>query len=135
MKKTIFVLIFAMAGLLFAGVQSVNAQVNYSFWVEWDDTECDGGTILEKRLEWKVIYIATQAVIGSDVVNVTSSSNPYEVLAYGNVIYDCPNCYEVSARVSYRDSTGWFCTGDDSVICDGDELVDGDQVYLYVDMY
>ena len=41
MKKIIFVLLFAMAGLLFAGVQSVSAQSYWEVEVNWTD-ECGG---------------------------------------------------------------------------------------------
>lgn len=41
MKKHIIILVFAMAGFLFAGVQSINAQSNWEVKVNWTDT-CGG---------------------------------------------------------------------------------------------
>jgi hypothetical protein len=40
MKKNIIFLMIALAGFMFVGVQSVNAQMDYSFNFSWDEDNC-----------------------------------------------------------------------------------------------
>lgn len=135
MKTKLIILVFALIAMSFVSSQNINAQtpVNYSFWVEWNDEECDGGTILEKELTFSITYIPTQTEIDSGERDVTSTSNPYEVEDDGPIFPDCPGCYLVYARVRYRDSGGWFCSGTDSQVASGDDLINGD-VDLYIVM-
>lgn len=73
-------------------------------------------------------------LIGYGTEDVTSNSPNYEEIDdNGEVFEDCPNCYKIYAKVRYRDSSGWFCVGDGYVICDGDDLRNGDQT-VYVTM-
>jgi hypothetical protein len=136
MKTKLFILVFAIMSISFAGIQNVNAQtpVDYSFWAEWVDENCDGGEILEKELYFEIIYISTGLSVDWGYSDVTSTSNPYEVLDNGPIFIDCEDCYKVSVKVRYRDSEGWFCSGEDYVICDGEELINGDEVYVTVTM-
>lgn len=119
-----------------ASIQNVNAQtrVNYSFWAEWFDEECSGGIILEKRLDFEIIYIATGLPVDDGYRDVTTTANPYEVIDNGPIIFDCEDCYRVSVKVKYRDSEGWFCSGEGYEICDGEELINGDEVFVDVFM-
>ncbi len=134
MKKLIF--LFALVGFFMLGMQSASAQtpVDYSFWVQWDDDDCSCGPILEKELSFEVKYIASGQTIDSGTIDVTSTSNPYEVLDNGPIFTDCADCYQVYAKVRYRDSEGWCCLGSSSTVCDGDDLIDGDVVYIFITM-
>jgi hypothetical protein len=128
MKKIIFVLIFAMAGLLFAGVQRVNAQANWSVTIIWNDDDCNCGPIESK-------YITNIELIKLPSTTLYSLPNPIDVTSNVNNIYihsansdydvDCVNCYKVTATVEYNDIEGKCCEGKGSSIVSGTALSNG----------
>ncbi len=131
MKKIIFVLIFAMAGLLFAGVQSVNAQTDGAFSVTfgWNDNNCNCS---EPVTKWARVVITEYP--GGGLVHdsnwQTPGSNPYTYDGDANLA-DCDDpCYTVTVYILYEDNTGPCCAGSDSANVTGQDLVGG---YVFED--
>lgn len=89
---------------------------------------------MEKELYFEITYIATGLPVDWGFRDVTSTANPYEVIDNGPIFFDCEDCYKVDVKVRYRDSEGWFCSGEGYVICDGEELINGDEVFVDVIM-
>lgn len=122
------IILFALVGLFLTGTQNVNAQVDYSFTITWDDNNCDCGPIDYKYLEWQLWDINANPpnMIGSGSAYVTSyTTNAYVVSDNGNVIYDCEGCYQMKAWLYYYDTSGLCCQGYRAKTTDGDKLVDG----------
>ena len=131
MKKNIIILVFAMAGLLFAGVQSANAQTDGAFSVKfgWNDNNCNCS---EPVTKWARVIITEYP--GGDPVDESEwyepSSNPETYDGEADLV-DCNNpCYTVTVYIVYEDNTGYCCTGSDSANVTGQQLVLG---YVFED--
>ena len=127
MKKNIIILIFAMAGFLFAGVQSNNSQknVDYSVTFEWNDNNCSCSEPVTKYVKF-IIYTYP----GSDFVDDSDweqpTSNPNTIYENGPIRNDCiSDCYIVFAYVKYIDGSGICCEGSANETCTGQELISG----------
>ena len=126
MKTKLILLVFAMAGLLFAGVQSVNAQtdVGYSVTFGWNDNNCSCNDPVTKLVR----VIITEYPGGGDVDDsdwYTPSSNP-ETYDGDTDIVDCDDpCYTITVYIVYSNNTVPCCTGSDSANVTGQQLVVG----------
>lgn len=132
MKKVI--LLFALFGFFLIGLQSVSAQVNYSITINWDDESCGCTSITIKKLTWALERIgATPPQIdGESDKTVTGTS--YSKSSNAPIITDCPGCYRLTAKIDYYENSEICCTGTNSVILDGDDLVNS-TVTLNITMY
>ena len=120
-----------MAGLLFAGVQNVNAQTDDTYHVTfgWNDSNCDCSEPVKKQ----VIVIITTYPGGLPAFGsgwYTPSSNP-ETYDGEAQIAECEDpCYTVTVYIVYSDNSGVCCTGSDSDNVTGQQLIDG---YVFED--
>ena len=127
MKKIIFVLIFAMAGLLFAGMQSVNAQDDVDYWVsfDWNDNSCSCNEPVTKYVKFEV-YTYPGGLFVDDSGWEEATGTSCIIYENGPIRTDChSDCYTVFAYVKYVDNSGICCEGDASETCTGQQLVDG----------
>ena len=123
MKKIIFVLIFAMAGLLFAGMQSVNAQVDYTVHIAWNDNNCNCDTVTIKKCRVVLVDLVTSITLDdSEWYTVSGTTDIYNSSA--DIIYDAEDRYRLTiAVVYYNDENKVCCSGSDSVVYDGDDFL------------
>lgn len=129
MKKLIY--LFALFGLFLTGMESANAQVNYSVVVTWNPTNCNCGTITSKQLMIEVWDISgTPSLIDADTVNVSSYGTSYTYYESGQIYTDCEDCYFVKAKIQYFDSEGECCVGTKNETFDGDILIGGAPVNI-----
>lgn len=124
MKKLIF--LFVLAGFFFAGMQNVNAQVNYSVIVSWNPIGCSCGTITSKQLMIEIWDISgTPSLIDADTIDISSYGVTYTYSESGQIYTDCPDCYLVRVKVQYFDIEGLCCEGTKVDTYDGDVLIGG----------
>ena len=123
MKKNIIFLMFAIAGLLFAGVQNVNAQIYGEDHVTfgWNDGNCDCSEPLTK-----LVRVVITTYPGGSPVDDTNWYTPhYNPETYdGDVnLDDCEEaCYTVTVYIAYSDNSGTCCTGSASANVTGYQL-------------
>ena len=115
----------ALAGFMFVGVQSANAQQDYSVEFGWDDGNCNCDDPITKEVRF-ILYTYPGLVFVDDSGWVTPSANPNTINENGPIRTDChSDCYIVVAFVKYEDGGGVCCTGSASETCTGQELIDG----------
>jgi len=122
--KNIICLI-AFIGFFIAGMHSANAQWEVN--VEWDDSECNCGTITGKSVFITIVYLSDPIppIVDNEEFDVLNATNPYPATGDETINMDCEDCYYVYARVYYYDSSGECCTGYGSATVDGQQLIDG----------
>lgn len=126
MKKNIIFLMIALAGFMFAGVQSANAQMygEYHVTVEWNDDNCDCSDPVTKR-----VRVVITSYPGGDPVDDSgwkiTTSSPYTYDGDVN-LDDCAEpCYTVTVYIAYSDNSGPCCAGYDSDNVTGFQLFEG----------
>lgn len=125
MKKLLVLVLFAIFGFGFMGIEKINAQtpVDFKFEVDWNDSGCNCGSPIVKYLDWEVYDLTESDVVDSDTEEV--SGNSHMVDAYGEVQWDCEGCYRVTVTLTYEVGGTPCCTGTTIVYVDGDELLSG----------
>ena len=126
----------ALAGFLFVGVQSANAQTHYSVTFGWNDFACECGEILDKEV--KITLYTYPGNVEVDPTDwETATTNPYTV--YSTVedgLEDCQtDCYRVVVEIRYTDSGGECCTGSSYETFTGAELVNGATFTLTIPLF
>lgn len=123
MKKIIFVLLFAMAGLLFAGMQSVNAQVPYTVNISWNDNNCHCDTVTKKECRVVLVDVVTSVTLDdSGWYTVSGTTDTYNSNAA--IDYDAQDRYQLTIAIAYYDDENKVCcSGLRSVIYDGDDFL------------
>jgi len=122
MKKNIIILMIAFAGFMFIGAQSVNAQVDYTIEINWDDNNCNCGTIIAKQARVIVTDIVTSTVLDdSGWYKVTGTEDIYSSNAA--IILDTQDRYRVTVAIIYNDTETICCSGGGIKVCDGDEFL------------
>lgn len=113
----------ALAGFMFVGVQSANAQMSYTVEFSWDDSNCNCGTIIAKQARDIVTDIVTSTVLDdSQWFKVTGDDGSYDGTAA--IVLDTQDRYSVSVAVIYNDTeTTICCSGSTTVIKDGDDFL------------
>ena len=129
MKKSLFIMISLAIALFFVGTLEVNAQ--WCINIDFDDSNCNCGTVTGITLEWELTDNVTQTMISSGSVGLTST-DPYLLCGDESIDYDVQERYVFAARVTYYDPTK-CCTGWNSETYDGDELYNGNET-LYIIM-
>ena len=100
------------------------SRTQWSFDIEWDNSNCDCGTLEVEKLAWAVYYWSNNKwdlIAGEGWVDVSSLT---EYTAYSTVpVSPCPDCYKYCAKVQYEDGSGVCCYGEACVI-DNSPLVE-----------
>lgn len=124
MKKISLILTFIC--LVFTGVLSTNAQVDYSVKFYWDESNCEcSGTILNK---WAMAIIRTYP--GGNLVHQSDwyqiSTSPYILYDDTPTLNDCEEpCYNIAIIIKIEDIYGICCYGADNDNVTGQELKNG----------
>jgi hypothetical protein len=123
MKKNIIFLMIALAGFMFVGVQSVNAQMSYTVNINWSDGGCNCGTVIAKQARVIVTDVVTSDVLDdSGWYKVTGLSDEYTSTAA--IVLDTQDRYRVTVAVIYNDTETTVCCSDyDIEIHDGDDFL------------
>ena len=121
MKKSIF-LIGLIAGFFLLSTSEVSAQ--WSADVFYDDSNCDCGELTGKTIEWELKDLVIDKVIGSGST-VLSFNDPHELSGTETLVANSIDRYLLSARITYSDAGGMCCTGWDSGVFDGNDLING----------
>ena len=123
MKKNIIFMMIALAGFMFIGVQSANAQMDGTYYVTfgWDDSNCNCSEPVTKQVR-VVITTYPGGLPVDDSGWYTPSSNPEEYEDEADLI-DCETpCYTVTVFVVYLNGTTQCCYGYSSENVMGDQL-------------
>lgn len=123
MKKIIVLLVFAIFGFSFTGIENANAQTEYGFTIKWDPTNCNCGTIQDKRLDWTLVKLPPDYhLIWSELNKQVSGTSYYFADTSMWIDVDCRDCYYLEATIKYYDSSGLCCSATDGVTLSGTEL-------------
>lgn len=125
------ILFFALIGMTTPEMNDVNAPVDYSFTINWEDENCICGSLTNTELDW-ILHYGTTEIHSED--NEPVSGNSYPWSDDDDIFTDCPDCYRLTANLKYYDSNGNCCEGSAVAYFDGDELINGTAV-LNITMY
>jgi hypothetical protein len=131
MKKLLVLVLFAIFGFGFTGIEKTSAQ-DFKFIVEWDASNCNCGTPVDVEIYYHVedLYSTDE---WTDIEYPTENPWTIECDGVGTPKSDCEDCYRVEVTVYYKVGGVTCCTGTTIVLVDGDELLSG--VYtVYVTM-
>lgn len=136
MKKIVFfsLVFITLAGLSIASFIPYGSPApleDYTVYVYWVDSECNCGTIDEILLDieiWDVNASPSVMIDYAYAVDITNETSPYQHDGAANIIWNCQDCYEVKVTIEYFDNEGLCCDGANTVLCDGEDLINGDVV-------
>jgi hypothetical protein len=122
MKKNIIFLMLALAGFIFVGVQSVNAQQNYSITVTWNNSNCQCS---EPNYGYVMVFVINTET-NDTIINepwTRDDTSPHLFTGSAPIETDC-NCYSVNAAVYYQDGSV-CCQGTKVETWQGQKLISG----------
>jgi hypothetical protein len=119
------ILLITLIGMTTPQITDVSAPlVDYSFTINWDDELCDCTNITSKKLTWGLEYISTSTPIDGELP-FTVTGNSITKNRSAEIYTDCPDCYRLTAKVEYFENSEVCCDDTNSIIVDGDELING----------
>jgi len=123
MKKKILFIIIALAGFMFAGVQSATAQMDYSVNFSWNEDSCSCSKPITKMARVILTDVVTNATLDdSGWYKVSGLFNIYDSNAA--IILDTQNRYRLTIAVVYMNGTTVCCSGSSNSVWDGDDFLD-----------
>ncbi len=114
-----------MAGLLFAGVQRVNAQQNYTIEVDWNEEVCECN---EPNYGYVKVFVIN-TLTNDTIINepwTRDDTSPHVFMGSAPIDSEC-FCYSVNAAVYYQDGSV-CCQGTNSQIWWGQDLISGETI-------
>ncbi len=115
----------ALAGFMFVGVQSVNAQQTWEIEVTWNDLNCQ----CSEPYSGFVMLTVTNTETSVTIINkpwVRDDVSSHIFTGSAAIETDC-DCYLVFAAVYYQDGSV-CCQGSNSVTKQGQALIDGTSI-------
>jgi len=112
----------ALAGFMFAGVQSANAQMDYSVNFSWNEYNCSCSDPVTKIARVILTDVVTSATLDdSGWYTVFGLDDLYESNAA--IVLDTQDRYRLTIAVVYLNGTTVCCSGSDSNVYDGDDFL------------
>ena len=122
MKKNILFIMIALAGFMFAGVQSVNAQMSYSVNFSWNEYNCSCSDPVTKKARVILTDVVTNATLDdSGWYKVSGLADLYESNAA--IVFDTKDRYRLTIAVVYMNGTTVCCSGSKNSVWDGDDFL------------
>jgi hypothetical protein len=122
MKKNIIFILIALAGFMFAGVQSANAQIDYDVNISWDDSNCSCSDPVTKYARVILTYESTSTVLDdSGWYRVYGDDDDFSSNAA--IYLDAQHTYRLSVAIAYYSGGNVCCSGTRSELYDGDDFL------------